>query len=216
MYYVSAAVPFFAESLGRYHKEIKMAESINVKFALGMLLVDAEKIKSLLIPSPNRCLDVVNELLPVKASKEVDRLIAELQDAQFKLEVVPQTTLEFVETLNFLEDIQVRIDPLQSEVAIVNEMYDLIELFTVPTPPKDFAVYQTLTPSVNAVLNSIDRALADRDGNVDKFCSHLDTDITELMKEVKEVKQEAQVGLYLVIKKIIDLRCQFTPFLLKV
>ena len=35
-----------------------------------------------------------------------------------------------------------QIDPLQKEAQIVNEMYELIEQFTVPTPPEDFAVYQ--------------------------------------------------------------------------
>ena len=52
---------------------------------------------------------VINNILPVKARKEVDRLIAELQDGQFKLEFTPTTTLEFVESLNFLESIQERV-----------------------------------------------------------------------------------------------------------
>ena len=76
------------------------------------------------------------------ARKEVDRLIAELQDAQFKLELIPTQTLEYVESLTFLDEIQERIEPLQREAQIVNEMYELIEQFTVPTPPEDFAVYQ--------------------------------------------------------------------------
>ena len=45
----------------------------------------------------------------MKARKEVDRLIAELQDAQFKLELVPTTTLEYVESLTFLDEIQERV-----------------------------------------------------------------------------------------------------------
>ena len=55
-----------------------------------------------------------------------------------------------------------------------------------------FFTIQTLSPSINNVLNDIDKALAERDANVDKFCTHLDKDITELTKEVKEVKQESQ------------------------
>ena len=43
------------------------------------------------------------------------------------------------------------------------------------------------------VRNAIDKALAERDANIDKFCTHLDKDIAELSKDVKEVKQEAQV-----------------------
>ncbi len=52
---------------------------------------------------------VVNDILPVKARKEVDRLSAELQDAQFKLEFMPTTTLEYVESLTFLDEIQERV-----------------------------------------------------------------------------------------------------------
>jgi len=49
------------------------------------------------------------------------------------------------------------------------------------------------------VRNAIDKALAERDANIDKFCTHLDKDIAELAKEVKEVKQEAQVGVMLIL-----------------
>lgn len=48
-------------------------------------------------------------MLPKLARKEVDRLIAELQDAQFRLESTPSTTIEFVKSLTFLDDIQVRV-----------------------------------------------------------------------------------------------------------
>ena len=51
-------VPFFSEALGRYHHEHKMAELIIEKRPIGMLLVDATKMKGLMIPSPLRCLDV--------------------------------------------------------------------------------------------------------------------------------------------------------------
>ena len=78
---------------------------------------------------------------------------------------------------------------------VVKDMYDLIEQYTVPTPPEDFAVYQTLGPSITNVRNAIDKALAERDANIDKFCTHLDKDIAELAKDVKEVKQEAQVTM---------------------
>ncbi len=49
------------------------------------------------------------------------------------------------------------------------------------------------------MLNAIDKSLAERDANVDKFCNHLDKDIAELAKEVKEVKQESQVSSHIVL-----------------
>ncbi|XP_064645339.1 dynein axonemal heavy chain 6-like [Lineus longissimus] len=190
-------VSFFAESLDRYHKQHKMAETIKEKRPIGMLLIDAIKMKDLLIPSPLRCLDCINDLLPVLARNEVDRLIAELQDGQFKLEFTASSTIEFVESLTFLDQIQERIEPLEKEADIVKEMYELIEQFTVPTPPEDFAVYQTLSPSIINVKNAIDKSLTERDANIDKFCNSLDKDIAELAKEVKEIKQESQNPLIL-------------------
>ena len=52
---------------------------------------------------------------------------------------------------------------------------------------------QTLAPSINAVLNVIDKASAERDSNVRKFCQSLDKDIVELGKELKEIKSQANV-----------------------
>ncbi|XP_074661680.1 dynein axonemal heavy chain 6-like [Tubulanus polymorphus] len=208
-------VEFFRESLVRYHKQHKMAERIIEKRPLGMLLVDGTKMKNLLIPSPLRCLEAINDMLPKLARREVDRLIAELQDGQFKLEIVPTTTNEFVESLSFLDVVQERIDPLEREAETVKEMYELIDQFTVPTPPEDFAVYQTLNPSIMNVKNAIDKSLTERDANIDKFCTHLDKDIGELAKEVKEVKQAAQNKMILdpksekdkvraMLKKLLD------------
>ena len=67
---------------------------------------------------------------------------------------------------------------------MIRALYDLIEKYEVPAPPEDIAVYQTLTPSVNNMLQAIDKSLADREANVEKFCAHLDKDIATLGKEV--------------------------------
>lgn len=66
--------------------------------------------------------------------------------------------------------------------------HDLIYCFA-------FMYLQTLRPTVTAVRNVIDKSLAERDANIDKMCTHIDKDIVSLGKEVKEVKQKAQVKL---------------------
>ena len=66
-------------------------------------------------------------------------------------------------------------------------------------------VHQTLSPSITNVQNAIDKSLAERDSNIVKFCSHLDKDINELGKEVKEVKQESQVDDLLFLMVTVSL-----------
>ncbi|XP_039271711.2 dynein axonemal heavy chain 6-like [Styela clava] len=185
-------VTFFADSLDKYHSQHKQALLIKTKRELGMLLVDATKLKERLIPNPLRCLEAINDLLPKLAKQNMDKIISEAQDAQFKLELAPSTTYEFVESLTFLDEIQDRIEPLDLESSVVVMMYDLIDKYNVPTPPEDFAVYKTLRPTIHNVRNVIDKAVSERDANIDKFCNHMDKDIAELAKEVKAVKQDSQ------------------------
>ncbi len=185
-------VEFFATSLERYHREEEMARHIEPKLHLGMLLVDAFLMKNKLIPSPIRCLDVINLILPIIAKHRTDNLIAEAQEATFKLEAKPSSTIDYVNSLTFLEQIQERIDPLEKEAEVVKEMYGLIEAYKVPSPPEDLIVFQTLFPCIQVTRNSIDKALTERDSNVKQFCDALDKDIGSLTEDCRRLKSQAQ------------------------
>ncbi|XP_060619679.2 dynein axonemal heavy chain 6 isoform X2 [Anolis sagrei] len=185
-------VTFFAEQLEKYHKQHKEAVALRQKRNLGLLLIDAKKLKDKLIPSPKRCLEVINEMLPIIAKKRVTAILLEANDAKFKLEFLPTTTIEHVSSLTFLDEIQDRIETLEDESKIVTQMYRLIEQYTVPAPPEDLALFSSLKPSIIAVRNAIDKAVGERDATIFRFCQLLDLDIHELNEEVKLVKREAQ------------------------
>lgn len=72
-------------------------------------------------------------------------------------------------------------------------MYNLIDTYSVPTPPEDVVVFATLQPSINSLQNIIDRAVAERDSSMDKFGSSLKKDIKNLKQEVTKVKLKSQV-----------------------
>lgn len=85
---------------------------------------------------------VIHDILPQLAKKKADCLIQFAQNAQYNLELKPQSTMEYVESLTFLDEIQDQIDEKEKDAEIVKQLYDLIEEFTVPVPPEDMAVYQ--------------------------------------------------------------------------
>jgi len=95
--------------------------------------------------------------------------------------------------LSFLFFFFFKIEVLEKETSTVCEMYKLIESYSVPTPPEDIAVYATLPPCVTAIKNTIDKAVGERDSNVDKFCQHLQQDINQLNNNVLAVKEQAEV-----------------------
>jgi len=57
----------------------------------------------------NPLFQAINDILPRLAKKKMDDIIAEAQDAQFRLDFVPTVTREYVNSLNFLEEIQKRV-----------------------------------------------------------------------------------------------------------
>ncbi|KAH0505566.1 Dynein heavy chain 6, axonemal [Microtus ochrogaster] len=185
-------VKFFSTQLEKYHKQHKDSVALRPTRNVGLLLIDTKQLKEKLIPSPLRCLEVLNGMLPRLSKKKVDAIISEAQDAEYKLEFIPTTTIEYVNSLVFLDEIQERIESLEEEGNIVIQMYKLIEQYQVPTPPEDFAVFATMKPSITAVRNAIDKSVGDRETSIKQFCQHLGRDLEELNNEVKEVKLLAQ------------------------
>lgn len=72
-------------------------------------------------------------------------------------------------------------------------MYNLISVYSVPTPPDDLATFATLQFTINSLQTIIDEAAAERDNSMDKFCSSLHKDIKNLQHTVMEIKLKSQV-----------------------
>lgn len=53
-FHLSIDVEFFAESLAKYTRQEKIAQAIDTKKPLGLLMIDATDTKTKLEPSPRR------------------------------------------------------------------------------------------------------------------------------------------------------------------
>ena len=52
-------------------------------------------------------------------------------------------------------------------------MYNLINTYSVPTPPEDMIVFATLPSSINFLRTLIDEAVLDREASMDELCTSL-------------------------------------------
>ncbi|KAA0194622.1 Dynein heavy chain 6 axonemal [Fasciolopsis buskii] len=184
---------FYRDALLKHHRQVIMTQMVPNQRPIGMFLVDTSTMRGHLLPSPNRCLELLHSILPADARLEVDRLVQETQEAEYTLSLTPGSTVDYVKHLEFLVQIQTRIDPIEREAEITKELYEMLESFSVPIPPEDYAVYHTMVPSIDRAKNAIDKSLADRDNCVDMFFSSLDRDIKELLHDMKEAKQAINV-----------------------
>ena len=72
----------------------------------------------------------------------MDDLIQFSQKSLYNLESKPSSTLEYVDSLNFLDEIQNLIDEKEKDSDTVKQLHDLIEKYSIPIPPENLAVYQ--------------------------------------------------------------------------
>ncbi|XP_060941446.1 dynein axonemal heavy chain 6 [Limanda limanda] len=183
---------FFENALKLYHSECRETEDIQQKKPLGLLLVDKTQLKEKLVASPLRCLEAFNEMLTKLAKRKLDAIISEANDAQFKLEFSPTTTAELASSLIFLDEIQERITELDEEQETVCKMYNLINMYSVPTPPEDMIVFATLPSSINFLRVLIDEAVLERESSMEKLRTSLSKAIKQLNREVSETKLKSQ------------------------
>lgn len=95
-------VAFYRKWLGQYRLEHIQAKACPTEKPLGLILVDSRDMKSELLPSPLKCLDMLYEILPYQAKTIMDRLILVAQDAVIKLEGEPVSTMDFVNVLRYI------------------------------------------------------------------------------------------------------------------
>lgn len=105
----------------------------------------------------------------------------------FSIRLHPTSTFPF----SFSPSYQITV--LEEEQETVCQIYNLINMYSIPIPPEDLVVFATLQPSVNSLHSIIDEAAAERDSSMDKFCASLHKDIKELNHEVMKIKFKSQV-----------------------
>ncbi|KAI6648922.1 Dynein heavy chain 6, axonemal-like [Oopsacas minuta] len=190
-------VEFFATSLEKYDRQYYLAEKCPEKMTVGAFMVDTRELKKQLKPSTMRCLEVIHQILPKMAKERLDHLIEFAQDANARLVNVPSTTKEYVENISFINSVQLQMTSIDDDTLVVRELYDLIQRFVVPCDAEDMATYMTLEPGMASLRTTIDKSVSELEKKKNEFRTYLENDITELGKEVREVKRKADQPMIL-------------------
>uniref|UniRef100_A0A3P8PCE0 AAA+ ATPase domain-containing protein n=1 Tax=Astatotilapia calliptera TaxID=8154 RepID=A0A3P8PCE0_ASTCA len=175
------------------------AAGIQQRTHLGLLVVDKGQLKEKLVSSSLRNLEVINHMLTQLAKRKVDAIVTEVCEAEVKLGFSPSTTAQLADFLTFVDEIQERIIEIKEEQKSVSKMYDLINMYSVPTPPEDLVKFAALEPFIESLSSVMLKAVLQRNGTMEKFCSCL-------QKDIKEIKQEdMKIQLKLQDPQILDI-----------
>lgn len=100
---VSSLVAFFDALLNKFAEQKATMDAIPARCTINNLLIDCVNLKSILVPSPERCFNEVARLLPGLARNKNELLLTEMQSWIRILNAHPTTVEAFVEYLGWLE-----------------------------------------------------------------------------------------------------------------
>ncbi|KAJ3226918.1 Dynein heavy chain 6, axonemal [Clydaea vesicula] len=214
--YHSPLVDFFEKSLQNFSLQLEAMNAIPLSECITNLLVQTENLREVLLPSPRKCFDDVASILPGLARDKNELLLSEVQIWVRILQSPPQNVEAFVEYLGWLETVKSSIHLTEHYYNEVTRLYSLIENYKIQIQPTDYALFQTLGPTLRQLKESVDMASDTKEDNISRFSLELEKQTSELMAEVAEIRNKAQDPMVLnpgaksdlVIKFLDELRAQ--------
>ena len=96
-YFRSAELDEFRKAIESYKEQIHMFTGMKETESVGIFQLDSKELKNKLKPSPKRCLDSVQNLMPQLSIERSQELLQELNDANKKLMITPKSVDEYIE-----------------------------------------------------------------------------------------------------------------------
>lgn len=179
-----------------YHEEVKCIETILNEQQLGLLFIKQEKLKETAIPEPKRLIAILEEVMPAIGRDKVNKLTHDVEEAQQYLVDEPQTTVEFVKYLEYIELSQNKADEMEAELDYCKELYDIMEEFQIVVSYDEMSNYLGLSVTMGVLRNLVDKKIEEQGKITKKLEDQMNRDITALIAEVGEIKDDCLVRLF--------------------
>lgn len=188
----------FRTMCSTYHEEVERIESIINEQALGLLYIKQQKFKETAIPEPKRLIEILEHVMPMIGRDKVNKLAQDVEEAQEYLVDEPQTTIEFVKYLEYIELAQAKADEMEAELDYCKELYDIMEEFQIAVSYDEMSNYLGLSVTMGVLRNLVDKKIEEQGKIIKKLEEQMNKDITALISEVGEIKDDCLVRCVLI------------------
>lgn len=126
-----AGIDVIKKAIESYKQQITDFEKFPESTDIGLFQLDTKELKAMLKPSPQRCLNKLEELLPKLSFQRSKVLVEELQFANRKLAVAPSDIYEYIEYSKFLKETDEKMNEYGSRFSDVKDMNLLMEQYNI-------------------------------------------------------------------------------------
>ena len=187
---------WFRDERQKYHNQQSDIDHLPPQRDVAIFTAKTDKLKQVLTPSPIRCLDELEVLLPVIAKEKNDILMSEVTEANRRLESEASSVEEFVEFIKFHTAICARMDNINSMYETINEMYLLImtdlEVKSPTTHEEHLRFTEGTGPAVAKLRHTITQVEDTKDNLTRHFSENIDVQHEKLRAQIQVVSQKGK------------------------
>lgn len=123
--------------------------------------------------------------------------MTEAEDIQNYLETEPQTTIEYVNYIVFIDNATEKVDEMETRVEYAKELYDIIEEYKILVHPDEVNAFLNASVTLSTVRSIVDKKNEERPKVVLSFNDQCNKDINKLINDIGKIKERCMVRLNL-------------------
>ncbi|XXQ39846.1 AAA+ ATPase domain-containing protein [Plasmodiophora brassicae] len=183
-----AQVQAFADLIDTFTGQIASFQAMPLSSEVGIIRVESENLKKVLLPAPEARLADVQNVLPVLARDKSAQLLETLRAYHADISKIPDSVDDFVAFMAHLTRANEHADVLDDEFQAILAMYGLIEEHAIRVPDGDGAIFDKLAQTRQTLKTTVQLAEASIEDNISRFSKELQTEIPILVKNVAKVE----------------------------
>ena len=179
-----ADLEVFEQAIAKYKAQSGNFEEIPRSADIGILFVDSSKLKLLLLPSPQRCLAAIRELIPRFVKDISERLVEDLRGRLAVLEAEPADVEQFVGKVAMLEKTQSDLEGLKDRELRAKQLAELMENNHWPLPDTQRALFTMLRKSFVAIDKAMQAFSESLEADVKRFAADIEQQVPRLKSDL--------------------------------
>lgn len=150
------------------------------------------KLKSRLKPSPQQCLDAIQELVPELMRRECEKQLEDLSSVNPVVERIPSTAEDFVGKMSTIDDVRERMTSLMDTQKRVESFAMLMHDQGRLLPDQASALLTTLQGQMQRLETGLQTADARAEEDTAHFAREIDQGIAALKREVLDSRSKLE------------------------
>lgn len=193
--YRSSELSDIVSAIAKYRAQAGDFETIPFSATIGILFVDSKDLKTLLMPSPVRCLFAIQKLLPELMNEAAKSLISELGRVLPVVNGVPNTVEEFVRKKKACEETTGGMESYKARQARVEDMAALMKAQNWALPEEQKGNLLIISENITTLENGVQLAEGRQEEDTRRFASEIEAEIPVLKRRIVGVREQLDASL---------------------